>query len=142
MKRVALVFLLACLAQGAFAQRFNPQVMEKLGLTEDQIQQISEIDSREDRIIRESQVELNIYKAQLEKLLLGTDPNMREVERILRDTTEWKLKSELAEVRRRVEIRKVMGEETWERFLQALRAIRARQQPQQRPDPQSDQRNR
>ena len=73
---------------------------------------------------------------QLEKLLIDIDPNMRDVERILKDTTEWKLKSEMAEIRRRVEIRKVMGEEKWEEFLQILRVIRARQQAQRQQQPQ------
>ena len=135
MKRVALVILLVSLTQNAFAQRFNPQIMDRLDLTEEQKQEIAEIDSREDQIIRESQVELNIYKAQLQKLLLGPDPNMREVERILKETTEWKLKSELAEIRRRVEIRKVMGEEKWSQFLQSMRMMKARQQSQKTQPP-------
>ena len=135
MKRVVLMLSLVCLASTTtFAQSFdNPQALERLGLTEDQIGRIEEVAAREDRVVREAQVELNLYRAQLEKLLLDPDVNMREVERILKETTEWKLKSELANMRRRVEIRKIMGEEKWEEFLRLLRGARARQQTDRAP---------
>jgi len=49
---------------------------------------------------------------------------MKEVERILKESLEWKLKSELAEIRRRVEIRKILGEARWEKFLRILASRR------------------
>jgi hypothetical protein len=116
----------------------NNQVYDRLGLTEQQKNSIQDIVYREDRVIRESQAEININRAQLEKLLLGTDPDMAAVERLLRGTLDWKLKSEMAEIRRRVEIRKVLGEPKWEQLLRGWRArVRAQMQApeQQREKP-------
>jgi hypothetical protein len=119
--------LLALPATLICAQRFdNPQIYERLELSPSQIERIEEVQRREDRVVREAQAELNIYKAQLEKLLLASDVDMRQVEQILRDTMEWKLRSELSEIRRRVEVRQILGEEKWEEFLRMLRAARAR----------------
>ena len=51
---------------------------------------------------------------------------MSQVERLLQSSVEWKLKSEMAEIRRRVEVRKMLGEQKWGQLLRAWRAWRLR----------------
>jgi hypothetical protein len=129
--RTAAAFLLAtCVAAGLQAQQGlweNEQLFERLGLNETQRKGAGEIVAREDKVIREAQAELNIRRAQLEKLLLDPTPDMREVERILQSSLEWKLKSEMAGIRRRVEIRALLGEEKWEDLVRAWRGWRLRE---------------
>jgi len=114
------LFIFSAVAYGEIAG--DTQVFGDLGCTEEEINQIITIQDETENVIRESRIELNLYKAQLEKLLFPTDVNMKEVEKILRASLEWKMKSELADIRRRVEIRKILGERRWERFLKTLRA--------------------
>lgn len=121
--------LAACAAAGLSAQPIpwdNSQLFERLGLSEQQTNSIQQILGREDKVSREAQAELNVLKAQLEKLLLEAEPDMRQVERLLQSSIEWKLKNEMAEIRRRVEIRKVLGEQKWEQLVRAWRAWRLR----------------
>ncbi len=138
------VLAAACLAGALPAQPipwYNSQLFERLGLTEQQVNSIQEILGREDKVSREAQAELAVYKAQLGKLLLGPDPDMKQVERLLESSIEWKLKSEMAEIRRRVEIRKVLGEQKWQQLLRAWRmrsdardrAAEDRKQPRPQP---------
>jgi hypothetical protein len=123
MKRITLilVILLALTVSGTYAQNMgNFDELRKLGLTDDEIRKVTEINLATEQEKREAQLELNILKAQLEKLLAGIDPDMRQVEKLLRDSTEWKVKSELAEIKKRVEIRKLIGEEKWRKLLNFL----------------------
>ncbi|HUV08609.1 MAG TPA: hypothetical protein VMX75_12815, partial [Spirochaetia bacterium] len=60
--------------------------------------------------------------------------DMQEVERLLRQSLEWKMKAELAEIRRRVEIRKIFGEQRWEKFILALKHRRENRE-EKNPDP-------
>ncbi|MBA7649179.1 hypothetical protein ES703_56973 [subsurface metagenome] len=126
MKKMWLICLLLCMiAAGAFTQGIdNPQILRELGLKEEEIIRIMKIQGETEKVKREAQIELNLYKAQLEKILFSPDVDLEEVEKILRASMEWKLKSELAEIGRRVEIRKIMGEERWEKFLRVLKMRR------------------
>jgi len=122
------------IAAGAFAQRIDdPQILRELGLQEEEIIQIMKIQGETEKVKREAQIELNLYKAQLEKILFSPDVDLEEVEKVLRASMEWKLKSELAEIRRRVEIRKIMGEERWEKFLRVLKMRRQKPKSPQSP---------
>ena len=104
----------------------SPEALKKLGLDDQEIERIKEIQAAADKTIAEVRVELNLLKARLEKLLFDVNVDMREVEKLLRASMEWKLKAELAEIKRRVELRKLFGEERWPRFLRALKRWRSR----------------
>ncbi len=131
---LALVLLPAALASG---QRIDdPQMLEDLGLSESEIESIREIQDDAESVLRETRVELNLLKARLEKLLLDVNVDIQRVEELIRESVEWKIESELAEIRRRVEIRKIFGEERWEEFLRMLNRRRGAQRGN--PPPQKD----
>jgi len=119
MKPVTLMFAFLLLAAGAAnSQMFdNPELHEKIALSESEIDRLNEISSKAQRVTREAQLELNLLKAQLEKLLFSPDVDMNEVEKILRTSLEWRLKGELAEIRERVELRKFLGEDRWRQAI-------------------------
>lgn len=103
---------------------YDPELLKEIGLKQNQINKIMKIMEETARIKREAQIELNLRKAQLEKLLFPIDVDMEAVERVLRESLEWKYKADLAEIKARVEIRKIMGEEKWNRYLRELRLRR------------------
>ena len=106
----------------SYAQMFNdPVLLKKVGLRQNQIKKIMKIMEQTAKIKREAQIELNLRKAQLEKLLFPVNVDMNAVEKILKESLEWKYKAELAEIKARVEIRKIMGEEKWYNYLLELR---------------------
>jgi hypothetical protein len=140
MKTNTLVICLCLLAvSSASAQNIsNPELLERLGLNEDEMERMVEIQRNAAMEAREAQIELNILQAQLEKLLFPVDVDMREVEELLRASLEWKMIAELAEIRKRVETRKLLGDEGWEQLLRMARILQQRQnqggQSQDRPE--------
>jgi hypothetical protein len=106
------------------------RVLSKLGLSEDQIEKVFEIRTQTERVVRESQIELNILKAQLQKQLFKVNPDMNHVEKILRESMEWKLKIELSQIKARVAIRKLVGEEKWIKYLNWTKMRQQRQRQQ------------
>ncbi len=133
MKKFPLIaaFLLLVVCVTAAQPIDNTEILKKFGLDDEEIERVMAVQNATERIIQEARVELNLLKAQLEKLLFGIDVDMNRVEKLLRQSIDWKLKSELAEIKRRVEIRKLFGEERWSKFLRARRRRDAR--PRQNP---------
>ncbi len=131
MKTTAFAAILLLLIVGvASAQPIdNSEILEKFGLNDREIEQVMAIQQETERTIQEARVELNLLKAQLEKLLFSIEVDMNQVEKLLRQSIEWKLKSELAEIRRRVELRKLFGEERWAKFLRARSRWNTRKPP-------------
>ena len=76
----------------------NPEVLEKFGLNEEEIERVMDIQAKAEKIIEGARLELNLLKAQLEKLLFDVNVSMKEVEKLLKSSLEWKLKAELAEI--------------------------------------------
>ncbi|MBN1412713.1 MAG: hypothetical protein JW969_17830 [Spirochaetales bacterium] len=112
-----LIFILPLLA----AQQPGPEgplgLLKKLGVTDDQIKQIQDVNDPLDKQQREAKVELKIVRAQLEKALFDVNVNYSQVEKLLRDAMEWRIKIEMAEIRKRVEMRKIVGEDVWQQLI-------------------------
>ncbi len=89
------------------------QLLE-LGLSENQIAQVLEIQNTYRNQIREAALEMNVYKAQLEKMLYSENPDMDKVRKLLEESLKWRLQSEMAAIKERTETRKVLGEEKWQ----------------------------
>ncbi len=128
MKRKAVAVLLLALAAGAaFAQTDEDRrVWQKLGLSEEQIGQAREIFERADKVVREARAEIDVLKAELRRLLLREPVDMEQVEKQLRASLEWEYRLRLAQIRRQVDLRRLLGDETYARLMQALRERRHR----------------
>ncbi len=133
MKKPTLIaaFLLLAVCVTAAQPIDNTEILKRFGMNDEEIERVMAIQMDTERIIQEARVELNLLKAQLEKLLFDIDVDMNSVERLLRQSIDWKLKAELAEIKRRVELRKLFGEERWAKFLRA----RKRWNPRPRQNP-------
>jgi hypothetical protein len=123
MKRAILFGLLLLLAGGiGFSQVDDYQRLYRfLELSEEEIEWFADFQTEIDLSKREAQLELNLVRAQLEKLLFPVNANMREVEKLLRSSVEWRLQIELAEIRWRVESRKKLGEEKYQKLLRFMK---------------------
>lgn len=99
----------------------NVKFYEKYGLNEKQIEEIIKIKQETNRKIQEAKIELKIQKALLEKLLFADKVNMNKVEKLLKESLEWKLQIELSEITSRVKIREIMGADNWKKMMRDLK---------------------
>jgi len=125
-KRFAFAGLLLCLG---LALVFGQDAVDRsrwarLGLSEEEITQLTAIFDRTEPIVRRSRVEIDVLKAQLKKVLFQDPVDMNEVERLLRASLEWEYKLRLAQISRQVEIRKLLGDQKYARLLEAYRKRR------------------
>ena len=134
MKRAVLIIVLVLLAVGfSYGQDWeNPEFLERLGLEEEEVQRIREIFEETERAIRQARLEIDVLRAQLRKVLFEEQVNMREVERMLRQSLEWELKERMAQIRRQVELRELLGDAKYARMSQAVERRRMQQEEQER----------
>ncbi len=130
MKKIILVMMILVItASVVFAQDiFDPRLLTQIGLSADEIEGIQEIQFSSEKKIREANVEMNILKAQLEKLLLDEHPDMNQVRKTIEATLKWRVQTEIANVETRVQIREKMGSENWENLLRLKKRIHQRTQ--------------
>lgn len=134
MKRAVLIIVLVLLAVGfSYGQDWdNPEFLERLDLEEEEVQRIREIFEETEREIRQARLEIDVLRAQLRKVLFEEQVNMREVERMLRQSLEWELKERIAQIRRQVELRELLGDAKYARMSQAMERRRMQQEEQER----------
>ena len=99
----------------------EPELLLRLGVTEEEMAQLQELDSSARAATREARVELEIVTARLKRALLPAEPRMREVEELLREAMDWEFRIRLAEIRRQVRIRQVLGDERYTRIRELVR---------------------
>lgn len=135
-KLTALLCILVLTAVWVSAQDIvAEELLKKLDLSQDQIEQVLQIQETYQKQIREAALEMNVYKAELEKLLFKEDPDMSKVKKLLEESLKWRLQSEMAAITERVETRKAMGEEKWEQMLRLRKRLIERKQMQTQPRP-------
>ena len=137
MKRLILICLLGLIAVGfAYSQGWdNPQILKHLELGEEEIANIREVFEQTEKEIREARLEIDILKAQLRKLLFQQQVNMREVERLLRDSLEWEMKERMAQIQRQVQLRTLLGDTKYARLTETVEARRRVQEEKERSLP-------
>ena len=134
MKRLLLFVVMGLMAVGfSYGQDWdNPEVLKRLDLNEQEVEKIRVIFEETEREIREARLEIDVLRAQLRKLLYEDQVNMREVERMLRQSLEWELKERMAQIRRQVELRKLLGDTKYARMSQTMEKRRSMQEQQER----------
>lgn len=125
MKKSIFIFMILIItATAVFAQNiFDPRLLTQIGLSAEEIEEIQEIQYQAEKKIREANVEMNILKAQLEKLLLDEKPNMQKVRKTIEETLQWRIQTEIANVESRIRIREKMGSENWDKMLRLRKQI-------------------
>ena len=137
MRRLVVICLLGLTVVGfAFSQDWdNPQILKRLDLGEEEIANIREVFEKTEMEIREARLEIDILKAQLRKLLFQQQVNMREVERLLRDSLEWEMKERMAQIQRQVQLRTLLGDTKYARLTETVEARRRVQEEKERSLP-------
>ena len=123
-------FLLLFIAIPLFAQQqmdimdINAKALKRLGFSAGEIKKITKIYEETQKTVMNARAEIDIYRAELKKLLLNPNVDMKEVEKLLKKSLEWELKMRLAQIEREVKIRKLVGDRKWARLVQYFRRLR------------------
>ncbi|HUZ17941.1 MAG TPA: hypothetical protein VMV68_06115 [Spirochaetia bacterium] len=123
MKRLLPLLMLIIAPALLQAQADQPQArkyLHNIGVSDVDITKIFQTEYQTQRQVREVQLELNILRAELEKALFPVNADMHEVQRLLNESLQWKLKSELATINARVEIRKLLGDVKYAEYQRYL----------------------
>ena len=110
-------------------------MLNRLDLPGEQIQQILQIQEKYQKQIKEAALEMNVYKARLEKMLFDENPDMNKVKKLLEESLRWRLQSEMAVIEERVQVRKILGEKKWEEMLRLRKRLIERRQMQTQTQP-------
>jgi hypothetical protein len=126
MRRAFIAVLLLVLAAAAATSQDweDPQVWRKLGLTEEEVGRARAIYERTEQVIREAQVELDVLKAEMRRLLYREQVEMAAVEKQLRASMEWEYRLRLAQITRQVELRRLLGDRKYARLMEEVRERR------------------
>lgn len=124
--RTAMVVLLVLVAAALAAQEpYSEGLLKDLGLENEAIEEIQEIQRESAADIRLKRAELEVRKAELARLLVDDDPSLRAIERNLRDTAGIEVEVRMLEIERELAIREVVGTDRWTRVARKLVARRA-----------------
>jgi Spy/CpxP family protein refolding chaperone len=128
MKRIPVTALFLLFGAGlAFSlDGIEAPLLERLGIPQEDIERIEEIRYDAQKTVRAAQAELEIYRARLKKLLLDAQADLREVEALLREAMSWELKIRLTQIEQELKIRRLLGDENWDKLVRALRARKQR----------------
>ena len=123
MKRYVLSFLLFFIVSSLSysIEQYEQAFLKKLGFTEDEITRLVEIQEEAQEVIQKAQAEIEIYRAQLKKLLLSKSADLREAERFLRQAVEWEIKIRMAQIRKEIKARNLLGDRKWAGLVRALK---------------------
>ena len=128
-KIIAMVCLALIPLTGAFAQETDAPFLERLGLSEEQIEEVLEIQQETESETRVARAELDLLRARLTRELVESKPDRQEIRNILRESVEWEYQLRLARVEAELDIREVVGDRTWGRIVQARDRQRQPQGP-------------
>lgn len=121
-KRFILTLVLATVAVALSAQSvYSERPLQALGLDSSEIERVLVAQQEANVTIRRLEADLAVQKAELARLLLDERPNMRLIERNLRESAEIEVDIRLAEIRREIAVREIVGTDRWARLVQTFR---------------------
>ena len=125
MKKLTFVLMIMVLTAAVLSSQnmIDSRILTQVGLSPEEIQEIQEIQYQAEEKVKEANIEINLLKAQLEKLLFDEDPDMDQVRKTIEATLKWRIQAETANVEARVQIRQKMGSENWGKMLRLRRQI-------------------
>ena len=138
---IAVIFCTVLTAQDTALQNIwsrlpldNEAFVNRAKLTPHEVEQIKAITKETEKIRREAKAELDFYKAQLNKLMIKDSVNLNEVEKVLNDSLEWKLKMEFSSIKQFVTIKELLGAERLETISASIREAAKKRAVQQNQD--------
>jgi len=123
MKRSVCLLALFLLAGGlAFSMEdYETPFLKRLNFTDEEISRLVDMQQEAQAVILRAQAEVDVYRAQIKKALLASNPNLKEIEKLLREAMEWEIKIRMAEIEKEIKARSLLGDKKWAMLVRALR---------------------
>ncbi len=122
MKKKLLVFaIIVFTATGLAANTMDKKFQERYNLSDQQIEQIKKVQAESEEKKKQAESELKLQKAMLERELIQEKVDMKKVEKIMRDSLEYQLKIQMADIEKRVKTREIMGTENYDKMIKMLK---------------------
>jgi hypothetical protein len=133
MKRLIVVLIVLQLAVGAVfgqdiaiqisvaSRPLDPVLLAQVGLNRDEIEEILELQEQFRLVKERTNVELDVIKAQIARLLYLNENEFSEIDRLLEQAADLRLEQERAQVQTYLKIRSQLGEETWSELVKRIR---------------------
>lgn len=128
--RVFLVLLLfISIGTGVWADNDSPErelllTLERLDVSEDELSSITETQEKYSASRRIPQAEIEVLRAQISRELLADQPDLRDVENLIRESLEYELEIRMAQIIRELEMQEILGPRRWALMKQLSRQFR------------------
>jgi len=109
---------------GSQVQNQGTNLLQRLGLSTEEVDAIEEIVRMTNRKILPARTEVEVLQSDLTFLLSQREVDMREVERILRGSLEWELTIRMAQIEMQISVRNSIGVQKWTRLMQTVGTLR------------------
>ena len=126
MKRCIPFLLLLVLPVGLFAQNQptdRTRMLKQLGLDDNQISQVMDIQKKTMTTVRQDRVHIRLLRAQIAQSLLPVKVDMQAVNDLINQAAQTRADMQKALVGSRVQLRQIMGDETFHMYMRHLMAM-------------------
>jgi Spy/CpxP family protein refolding chaperone len=102
----------------------NKQMLRRLGLTDDQINQFTVIQQQAQPGIHAAQQDMRAAQKQLAQLILDAKADPKEIERLVHAATDAEARVRIAQIEREMAVRQLIGDRKWQKLVVYLRLRR------------------
>ncbi len=126
MKRLAMTALLIVIPLALFAQTMQAPAPEKkmlqqLGLTDAQVSQVMDIQSKTMMTIRQDAAQARVLRAQIEKAMVATSVDMTAVNGLVDQLTQVRGSIQKTFLAARVQLQQIMGPDNFQIYMRHVR---------------------
>ncbi len=109
--------------RGDRADREIIENLERLRFSEEEIEAINEVQNRFVESRRIPTAELEVLRAQISREMVEQNPDLEEIEDLIRQGIEFEIQLRMAEIRRGIELQEILGQRRWAQMKQFGRGL-------------------
>jgi len=101
------------------------RLMKRLGLDAKELKSLEAILDKDQEALDKAKAEIRICQAELSRLLLEKEVPMDKVQALVKESLDWEYQVRMIQIRRQIEIRKILGDGRWGYLFKLGRAFPA-----------------
>jgi hypothetical protein len=124
MKRIALTLMLVLLPLALFAQAQQApgrKMLQQLGLTDSQISQVLDIQTRTREALRQDAAQTRLLRAQIDKAMVANTVDMQAVNGLVDQLAQARAGMQKTFLAARVQLQQIMGPDNFRVYLRHMR---------------------
>jgi hypothetical protein len=124
MKRFALAVLLMAIPLALFAQAWQTReraALQRLGLTDSQVTQILDIQSKTRDALRQGAAQVRVLQAQIDKAMLASTVDMQAVNGLVDQSAQARAGMQKTLLAARAQMQQIMGVDNFQKYMRGVR---------------------